>query len=132
MIGAAFGVERLDSGASGAAHRLVRGDVDRCEAGEVTDRREGDDRRGRRAVRVGDEVAAVPLSGGVRVGVANFNGQAQVLLASGPGSAQKIKIADSSKLPSPIKPIVEIADSDLLDGYFAYGSSTGGVFVGGA
>ena len=63
----------LEPGAAGAADRLVRGQVDGCQPGQVADRRQRHDGGGRRAVRVGDQVArrresAAPFASGTTSG----------------------------------------------------------------
>jgi hypothetical protein len=71
---------------------------------------------------------APTFTGGVRVGVVQINGQAQIILAAGPGPAQKIKIADSSKLAN-ITPNTVMGAPDQLDNFLAFGASTAGAFV---
>ena len=71
------------------------------------------------------------FKGGVRVGMVQINGRAQILAApSNPGGVP-VKIADSSKLGTPgwLQPDNQIADAALLDSFFVFNND--GVFVGG-
>jgi hypothetical protein len=71
------------------------------------------------------------FKGGVRVGMAQINGRAQILAAPGNPGGVPVKIADSSKLGTPgwLQPDNQIADAALLDSFFVFNND--GVFVGG-
>ena len=81
VLAAALRLECVEALATRPADGLVGGQIDRLQAGQVADRRERDHRRGGRAVRVGDQVAAVAIAGGMRVGLGdderNAFGQAE-------------------------------------------------------
>jgi hypothetical protein len=73
------------------------------------------------------------FTGGVRVAAADLNGDGviDVLVGPGPGTPQTLKGVDGTKF-NELLPSAEIADSALLDNFFAFGSSfTDGIFVGG-
>jgi streptogramin lyase len=82
---------------------------------------------------VGDFLAYDPaFAGGVRVAAADLNGDGviDILTGAGPGGGPHVKAIDGTKLTS-VLPNQEIADSALLDSFFALDPGwTGGVFVG--
>jgi hypothetical protein len=74
------------------------------------------------------------FTGGVRVAAADLNGDGviDVLLGPGPGTPQTLKLVDGTQL-NDLQSNAEIANSALLDNFFAFGSSfKDGIFVGGS
>jgi hypothetical protein len=72
------------------------------------------------------------FTGGVRVAAADLNGDGviDVLVGPGPGTPQTLKVVDDTKF-NDLQSNSEIADSALLDNFFAFGSSfADGIFVG--
>jgi streptogramin lyase len=71
------------------------------------------------------------FSGGVRVAAddLNFDGNAEIITAAGPGGGPHVKVIDGTKL-SQVQPDFQIADTALLSSLFTAGANfTGGVVV---
>jgi hypothetical protein len=72
------------------------------------------------------------FAGGVTVGSAELSGDAsaEVVTGAGPGGGPQVKVVDGTQLTA-LQLNREIADSALIDNFFAFDSTfTGGVFVG--